>query len=140
MCSSDLGIKISAVAAATDLGNTLIANNVLNPFSLSASYLTTALTYTGDANFDGNTPNPAPGAVSVTPPASTVAYTAGPYTETIYLSGGTVSDVQTRVGGYTSTTYLSTGLTTPCSITLPPSGGLKITYTVAPTMIVDAHG
>lgn len=74
-----------------------------------------------------------PGAV--TPPsipASTVAQ-ANPYgvPVTVSLSAGTVTVV--AVAPANSSTFTTVATSSPCTVTVPPGGQIKLTYSVVPT-------
>lgn len=69
--------------------------------------------------------NAGPAAVSVGP--SPFTYTAGISRETLFISGGTVSDV--KIG---STTIFAA---TDCTVTLEPLQQCVVTYSVAPTIV-----
>ena len=71
------------------------------------------------------------GLASITVGASPFTYTAGGSPETVYISGGTVSDISK--GG--TTIFTDTGH----SIELEPHESIVITYSAAPTMIKDIH-
>ena len=65
------------------------------------------------------------GVSSITPGASPYTYTAGTSPETVYVYGGTVSDI--TQGGVTLAT-------SPAQFQLGPNESIVVTYTVAPTM------
>lgn len=69
------------------------------------------------------------GISAITVGASPFTYTAGPSSEMIYITGGTVSLIKR---GATTVAAAS-----PAQALLPPGGTLQVTYTVAPTMIKD---
>jgi len=71
------------------------------------------------------------GPKSITVGSSPFTYRAGHSPETVYIRGGTVSDVQR--GGITICSA------TKCQVDLPPNGTLTVTYTSAPTMVKDVH-
>jgi hypothetical protein len=71
----------------------------------------------------------------VTPPAipsSTVAQ-ANPYgvPVTVNLSAGTVTVV--AVAPANSATFTTVATSSPCTVTVPPGGSIKLTYSVVPT-------
>jgi hypothetical protein len=72
--------------------------------------------------------NPA-GQSAITVGASPFTYTAGPASETIYIRGGTVSDI--KLG---STTVAAAS---PAQLSIAPNQAVTVTYTVAPTMVKD---
>lgn len=69
----------------------------------------------------------APSTAAVTVTASPFTHAAGNLPETIYIKGGTVSDVS--VDG--NTLFTATG----CTVKLNPNQGVVVTYSVAPTMV-----
>jgi hypothetical protein len=71
------------------------------------------------------------GTASITVGASPYTYTAGTSPETVYMYGGTVSDV--TQGGVTLAT------TSPAQFQLGPNESIVVTYTAAPTMKKSIH-
>lgn len=71
------------------------------------------------------------GVSTITVGASPFTYTAGASPETVYIRGGTVSDISK--GGQTLFTD------TNHSVELEPYESVTVTYSVAPTMIKDVH-
>jgi len=71
------------------------------------------------------------GVSSITPGASPYTYTAGTSPETVYVYGGTVSDI--TQGGVTLATA------SPAQFQLGPNESIVVTYTVAPTMRKSIH-
>jgi hypothetical protein len=71
------------------------------------------------------------GQAAITVGASPFTYTAGSSPETVYISGGTVSNI--KVG---STTV---GTASPMQLTLAPNQAITVTYTVAPAMVKDVQ-
>jgi hypothetical protein len=71
------------------------------------------------------------GQASITVGASPYTYTAGPSPETIYIRGGTVSDI--KVG---STTV---AVASPAQLSLGPNQAITVTYSVLPTMVKDVQ-
>lgn len=71
------------------------------------------------------------GGSSITVSSSPFTYTAGTSPETVYIRGGTVSDIS--VGG--RTLFAATG----CTVNLPPKTAVVVTYTGAPTMEKYIH-
>jgi hypothetical protein len=69
------------------------------------------------------------GQSSISVGSSPYTYTAGASPETVYIRGGTVSDV--KVGGTTVATA------SPVSLTLYPNQAITVTYSVLPTMVAD---
>jgi hypothetical protein len=69
------------------------------------------------------------GQVVVAVGASPFTYTSGPYHETVYIRGGTVSDI--KIG---STTV---AVSSPTQLTLYPNQAITVTYSVIPTMVSD---
>lgn len=71
--------------------------------------------------------------LGVTVPATVGAYpwtyTAGTAPEIVYISDGAVTSI-TRNGTPVTTSV-------PCTILLPPLASVVITYTLAPTVVVD---
>lgn len=100
-------------------GNSSVALNIVG--TLASSWVATNVGY-----------NPI-GASSVTPGASPWTYTAGNTPETLYLSGGTVSNVTKN--GITLATALSA--TSSLAVPLDPGEAVIVTYTVVPTANKD---
>jgi len=71
------------------------------------------------------------GISTITVGASPFTYTAGASPETIYIYGGTVSDVS--IGGSTIATA------SPTQVELPPNQSVTVTYSAAPTMKKYVH-
>lgn len=76
------------------------------------------------ANFSAGATAGATSSISVT--ASPFTYTAGSQYETVYISGGTVSNVAVA----STTVFAATG----CTVRLAPGKSVVVTYSVAPTM------
>lgn len=83
--------------------------------------------------YSGNPALMTPG--TVTPPAipATTVAQASPYgvPVTVALSGGTVTIVATAPAG--SSTFTTVATSSPCTVTIPPGGSIKLTYSVIPT-------
>ena len=71
------------------------------------------------------------GVAAITVTASPFTYTGGKTPETVYIYGGTVSDVSKGA----TTVATATGI----SIELRPNEAVVVTYSVLPTMIKDRH-
>ncbi|MDH7797514.1 MULTISPECIES: right-handed parallel beta-helix repeat-containing protein [unclassified Beijerinckia] len=72
------------------------------------------------------------GLSAVTVGASPFTYTAGHQQETLYIRGGTVSDISLATGG---TMFNASNV----SMALPANRSITITYSAAPTIAVDRH-
>lgn len=92
--------------------------------------VTEVLTNPGYASSPGNmTPGPIT-APSI--PASTVAASnPSGLAATVTITGGTVTVISVAPAG--SATFTQVGTTTPASVTVPPGGQIKMTYSVVPT-------
>lgn len=74
------------------------------------------------------------GVAVIAPPSSTSIYRAGHCPETVYLRGGTITEVKIpdNAGSVLFTS-------TPCTIQLEPNETMSITYSAAPTMTIQRH-
>jgi hypothetical protein len=71
------------------------------------------------------------GQSAITVGASPFTYTAGSSPETVYIYGGTVSNI--RIGA------TQVAAASPAQISLTPGESIIVTYTAAPTMVKDVH-
>jgi hypothetical protein len=124
--NSGLGIWLQSASAGVLVdGNTFVGN-------------TTNIINQGSNNVIINNPGYNPvGPAGITVSASPFTYTAGSSPETIYIFGGTVSQVTfDKNGGGLGTTAIGQ---TNCSLNLGPFEQIKITYSSAPTMNKMVH-
>jgi hypothetical protein len=113
------GINLQAGSTAVNIhGNTF--NTVTTPLTNSSSATTNRVESNKGWNPRGGS-TPSAG-------ASPYAYTAGPSPETLYIIGGTVSNIAT----FGVTIATATSATLPVTIQLGPNETVTVTYTVAP--------
>jgi hypothetical protein len=113
------GINLQAGSAGVNIhGNTF--NTVATPLTNSSSASTNRIESNKGLNPRGGS-TPAAG-------ASPYTYTAGSSPETLYIIGGTVSNIAT----FGVTIATATSATLPITVQLGPNESVTITYTVAP--------
>lgn len=118
--NGDRGVKIQGTHANTTVENNVFRGNSGGPADISAS---STLIMRNNPGL-----NPISGGVgSVSPGGSPYTYTAGSTPETLYIRGGTVSDVSKS-----STTIFTA---TNCTVILEPNQTVVITYSSTPTLI-----
>jgi len=106
-------------------GNNLIGGNGTNAWAIAGASLLISGVIKDNIGY-----NPV-GLSAITVGASPFTYTAGSTSETVYISGGTVSLVKRG-----ATTVASAS---PSTVELPPFGTVQVTYSVLPTMVKDIH-
>jgi hypothetical protein len=121
------GIAVSALAADVRIDGAVVTPNVSGSIANGSS--TTVIT-----NCRGYNPV---GLAAVTVTASPFTYTAGSSPETVYVQGGTVTQIA-RPGGFViANTTIPSGQSIP--VALAPHDTVTITYSVAPTMFKDVQ-
>jgi len=121
-CST--GIKLGSANA-----NAARINIIGNNLSGNSNALTNNSTATTNRIEDNRGYNPV-GSSSIVVGASPFSYVAGATSETIYISGGTVSDVSVN-----ATIFATTNV----SVHLGPNQSVQVTYSGAPTMTKYVH-
>lgn len=131
LCTDNQGTKTQRYGLI--LGSTNRANCIVEGNDFRDN-LTGTLTVSGSSSTDvirNNAGYNPQGPASITVTASPFTYTAGATPETVYIYGGTVSDVSKS----SNTVATATGI----SVQLEPNEAVVVTYSVAPTMRKDRH-
>jgi parallel beta-helix repeat protein len=99
--------------------------------------LTAGISTASGANVIGNTGYNPVDTTAITAGASPYIYTAGSSPETLYILGGTVSNIRDTISTVTLAT--ATSDTLPVTIDLAPNQSITITHTVAPYIRISKH-
>lgn len=118
------GASFAAISTTATTGNILTGNKIYGSLPIVDAITNWALL---ERNIGYNPV----GISTITPGASPYTYTAGKTHETVYIYGGTVSDVS--VGSST------TAAASPTVVELPAGIAVVVTYAVAPTMKKYIH-